>query len=227
MTLHPAVRLGIPAALFVVLVMAPRHAAEPAAPGAPPEPLDTAAAAVPDVPLTRLYHEIAKPGARVTVVEFADFGCPYCARFEEETFPALATQFVETGKVRWRFVPFVLGIFPNAGEAMRAATCAAEQGEGAFWKMSASLFRNQDAWKDAGDPEKLLRGYAVAAGADADAWNACYTSQRAQDLVKAANALAARSGVRSTPSFFIDGKLVQGALPLAAFRQILEQVTGS
>lgn len=225
MSVHPAVRLLIPAGLFVVLVVAPRRAREaPQAQGDAPA-AEGSSTPAPDVPLKELYHEISSPGAKVTVVEFSDFGCPYCGRFERETFPALKKEFVETGKVRWRFVPFVLGMFPNGGEAMKAATCVAEQGEGAFWKMHDLLFQNQDAWKGASDPDALLRGYAVAAGADASAWKACYESSRADDRMAAANALAERSGVRSTPSFFIDGKLVQGALPLADFRQLLEQAT--
>ncbi len=226
MTIHPIVRLIVPVGLFTLLVAAPRRAAAPEQDDGPSPVLPAAdPSPAPDVDLTELYHEIAAPGARVTVVEFSDFGCPYCGRFERQTFPALREEFVKTGKVRWRFVPFVLGMFPNGGEAMKAASCVADQGDGAFWKMHDLLFQNQDAWKAARDPDALLRSYAVAAGADGDAWKACYGSTRANDRMEAADALAERSGVRSTPSFFIDGKLVQGALPLEDFRRLLNDAT--
>jgi len=225
-SIHPIVRLALPAGLFTLLVVAPRRPADTEPVDGPSPVLPTAKASpAPDVDLSELYHEIAAPGAHVTVVEFSDFGCPYCGRFERQTFPALRKEFVETGKVRWRFVPFVLGMFPNGGEAMKAASCVADQGDGPFWKMHDLLFQNQDAWKNARDPDALLQSYAVAAGVEAGPWKECYRGSRANDRMAAADALAERSGVRSTPSFFIDGKLVQGALPLEDFRRLLTDAT--
>lgn len=226
MSVHPVVRLVVPAGLFTLLVASPRRSPVADQAGGPDPVLPAASApAAPDVPLTELYHELSAPGAQVTVVEFSDFGCPYCGRFERETLPALRKEFVENGKVRWRFVPFVLGMFPNGGEAMKAASCAADQGQDAFWKMHDQLFEHQDAWKGARNPDLLFRAYAVAAGAEPGAWKVCYEGARATDRMEAANELAQRSGVRSTPSFFIDGKLVQGALPLGDFRRLLTDAT--
>jgi len=223
-TLHPAARLLIPAALFTILVMAPRRQ-DLSAGDAGPAPLVEVAEPPPDVPLEELYHELAEPGATITVVEFSDFGCPYCGQFERSTFPALRDEFVKSGKVRWRFVPFVLGMFPNGLEAMRAATCVAEQDGEAFWAMHDTLFANQDAWKGSGYADQLFRSYAVMAGANGDMFTECYRGARSGDRVTAANALAARSGVRSTPTFFVNGTMVQGALPLEEFRRVLLQAT--
>jgi protein-disulfide isomerase len=220
MTLHPAARLLIPAALFVILMAAPRRQAQPTGEDGP-VPLVEATEPPPDVPLGELFHELAEPDATLTVVEFSDFGCPYCGQFERSTFPALRDEFVNTGKVRWRFVPFVLGMFPNGSEAMRAATCVAEQEGADFWAMHDTLFAKQDVWKSSGYPAQLFRSYAVLAGAEGDVFTECYQSARSADRVTAANALAARSGVRSTPTFFVNGTMVQGALPLAEFRQVL------
>lgn len=223
MRIHPAVRLAVPAALFVILVAAPRRArlSEDAAGG--PDPVVAAEEeAAPDVPLDELFHEMAQPGAEVTVVEFSDFGCKYCGQFHRETLPALRRDYVATGKVRWRVVPFVLGIFPNGTEAMRAATCVAEQGEEAFWAMHDTLFARQADWMDTSDADQLLRSFAVVAGADGDAFTACYEGPRSADRVAAAHALAARTGVRSTPTFFVEGRMVQGALPVGEFRRLLD-----
>ena len=224
MTLHPAARLLIPAALFVILMAAPRRQAQPSREGGP-VPLVEATEPPPDVPLEELFHELAEPGATLTVVEFSDFGCPYCGQFERSTFPALRDEFVKSGKVRWRFVPFVLGMFPNGSEAMRAATCVAEQKPADFWAMHDTLFAKQDVWKSSGYPDQLLRSYAVLAGAEGEIFTECYESARSADRVTAANALANRSGVRSTPTFFVNGTMVQGALPLAEFRRVLLDAT--
>lgn len=140
MTVHPAVRLGIPAALLLILIAAPRDRVVAAGDAALSPLLDVGQAPPPEVPLDELFHELAAPGAQVTVVEFSDFGCQYCRQFDSETFPALREEFVETGRVRWRFVPFILGMFPNAPEAMREATCVAERSEEAVWTMREALF---------------------------------------------------------------------------------------
>ncbi len=97
MTVHPAVRLGIPAALLVILIAAPRDRVVAAGDDAL-SPLLDAGQAAPEVPLDELFHELAAPDAQVTVVEFSDFGCQYCAQFDRETFPGLRAEFIETGK---------------------------------------------------------------------------------------------------------------------------------
>jgi protein-disulfide isomerase len=220
-TVHPAVRLLIPATLFVVLVAAPRRG--PRAGDAGPVPLvATGQEAAPDVPLTELFHEMAEAGAAVTVVEFSDFGCQYCGAFHRETLPGIRRDYVDTGKVRWRMVPFVLGMFTNGVEAMRAATCVAEQDDQAFWTMHDTLFSKQDVWKNTAYADQLFRSYAVMAGAEADAFTECYGAVRSADRVTAANALATKTGVRSTPTFFVDGQMIQGALPSLQFRALLD-----
>jgi len=225
MSAHPAVRLGLPGALFVLLVAAPGRRSD----GLGGEPTPLAAPAEeppPNVPLEELFHELAVDGGdggpHLTVVEFSDFGCPYCGVFERETFPKLREEYVATGRVRWRFVPFVLGMFPNGLEAMRASTCVAEQGDEAFWKMHDILFEKQEVWKASRDPNQIFRSYAVVSGADGDAFTACFDDPRSSDRATAANALARQGGVRSTPTFFVGRQMIQGALPLAEFRKVLE-----
>jgi len=221
MTVHPAVRLAVPAALLVILVLAPRR--HSAAGSDAVQPLvDTGQAPSPEVALGELFHELPAPDARVTVVEFSDFGCPYSRRFALTTFPTLREEYVDAGKVRWRFVPFVLGMFSNGSEAMRASTCVAEQGEQAFWAMHDTLFTAQDEWKAARDADTLFLRYAEASGADGETFLACYRDARSADRVAAARALATDGGVRSTPTFFVNGQIVQGAVPLGEFRSVLD-----
>jgi len=215
-------RLLVPASLFVLLVAAPRRAALPDAGDGPAPVVGAQEEPPPDIPLEELFHEMAVGDAPVTVVEFSDFGCQYCGQFHRETLPELRRDYIATGKVRWRMVPFVLGMFPNGLEAMRAAGCVAEQDDEAFWAMHDTLFAKQDVWKATRYADQLFRSYAVVAGADADAFTECFDGARASDRVTAANALANRTGVRSTPTFFVNGQLVQGALPAREFRQLLD-----
>ncbi len=168
-------------------------------------------------------HDRGTARARVAVLEFADFGCPYCARFAAETWPQLAREFVATGKVRWKYVPFVMGMFTNGTEAARAAECAADQGPAAFARMHDRLFGLQDEWKGASDPAELFRSFAVATGLDERRFASCWASQATDRRVNASNTLADRLGVRATPTFFINGRRVEGALPLEEFRSLLAE----
>ncbi len=166
-------------------------------------------------------HDLGVRSAPVTVLEFADFGCPYCARFASAVYPQLAAEFVRTGIVRWRSVPFVLGIFQGGDGAARAAECAAEQGEARFAAMSDRLYAAQDAWTGASDQLPVFRSLAAAAGLDPARFAACYASQAPRDRVQAANDLADRMGVNATPTFFINGQRIEGALPLQEFQQVI------
>ncbi len=158
--------------------------------------------------------------APVTVLEFADFGCPYCARFASGIYPALADEFVRTGKVRWKYVPFVMGMFPNGDGAARAAECAADQGKAAFGRMHDRLFGFQDEWKSAADAG-VFASLAQAAGLDGARFAACWSSEAPGARIKRSNEVADQLGVRATPTFFINGRRLEGALPVEEFRAVL------
>jgi protein-disulfide isomerase len=199
---------------------------------APPIDLPAGAAPLPsDVDTRAAFDWALAPGspgydrgasrASVTVLEFADFGCRYCASFTTETYPGLAATFVRTGAVRWKSVPFVLGMFPNGDAAARAAECAADQGPAAFGRLHDRLFERQDEWAGAADPAGRFRSYAAAVGLDGPRFTSCYASPAPAERIRASNGLADRMGVRATPTFFIDGERVEGALPTEQFRALL------
>lgn len=193
-------------------------------PGEPPPPSADSTRAALDralAPGAPGYDRGARQ-APVTVLEFADFGCPYCARFATETYPPLAEEFVKTGLVRWKYVPFVLGIFgANGDAAAQAAECAGAQGNAAFGRMHDRLFVEQDVWRSAPDPAGMFRAIAADAGLDPARFAACFASDEPERRIAAANALADQLGVRATPTFFINGQRVEGALPLEQFRAVL------
>ena len=164
--------------------------------------------------------ELGREQAPVTVVEFADFACSACAQFAIETWPQLKARYVDTGRVRWRTIPFEIG-FRNSEEGARAARCAAEQG--AFWRIHDVLFRRRDAWVAERNPEEALRGLVASAGVDVARFDTCYDSGAMDEVMDDANDAAEERGVRGTPTFFVEDVPLQGALPLEAFVQILER----
>lgn len=161
--------------------------------------------------------------APVTVYEMSDFQCPYCRNFALNTFPALDSAYVATGKVRWAFINFPLGsIHPNAVSAAEVAVCAAEQG--AFWRMHDLLYQHQETWAPLKEPAAFLLSLADSAGISRPALLACVRSPGTEEAVRADAHGAERSGASSTPTFYVEGGLLVGAQPLAVFRQVLDSI---
>lgn len=172
------------------------------------------------VDLTGIGYDKGSPTAPVVVVDFSDFGCPFCASFTRETEPSIEREYVQTGKVFFKYVPFVTGMFPNGGQAARAGECAGEQGR--FWAMHDTLYDEQGEWKKAISPYAVFQRYATSLSLDRAAFSACYTRQEVHRRTQQANDAADRLGVRVTPSFVVNGRPVEGALPLPQFRQLLD-----
>jgi protein-disulfide isomerase len=165
-------------------------------------------------------YDRGAPDAPVRVMELSDFGCGYCRRFHQETFPALMELYVEEGLVQWKFIPFVLGMFPNGLEASIAGECAGEQDR--FFPMQRRLFEDQAGWKGAEDPYAFFARIAREEGLDAERFDRCLEGGWREGRVRANIRLGREMGVRGTPSFVIDGVPISGALPLATFRDILD-----
>jgi len=171
------------------------------------------------IDLSGIGYDKGSPLAPIVIVEFSDFGCPYCAEFARATFPAIDSEFVRTGKVYFKYVPFVIGIFPNALQAARASECAGEQSR--FWVMYDRLFSAQVEWKRERSPDALFAGYAASAGLDKSRFAGCYARAETHPGTMRADDAAEKLGVRVTPSFIVNGRPVEGALPLADFRRLL------
>src|SRR5690606_9830944 len=152
------------------------------------------------------------------------FGCPFCGMFARGTYPALHEEFVVTGRVRWTYVPFVMGMFPNGAESARAAECAGEQDS--FWAMHDLLYANQNQWKASRDPNRLFNSYAKDLGLNEQRFASCYRENRGAARTAINNRAANALRVRATPSFFVNGRLVEGALPEEQFRQLLNAMAG-
>lgn len=151
-----------------------------------------------------------KADAPVTVYEMADFQCPACRMFATNVLPTLEREFVETGKVRWVFINLPLNsIHANAMAAAEVAVCASRQGK--FWRTHDLLYQQQDDWSRLADPKDALIGLAQRAGADRAKLLACVNGGTARAEVELDSERAARTGARATPSFYIEGGLLEGA----------------
>lgn len=172
--------------------------------------------------LTGVGYTKGADDAPVVVVEYADFACSACAEFVRDSWPAIERTYIATGIVRWHLVPFELG-FRNSEEGARAGECAGALGS--FWAMHDLLFARRDDWEDERRPEGALVQIAADAGMAPDAFRRCYQEKDGhdgEDRTRAANRAARTDAVRATPTFFINGFRVQGALPFEAFSELIE-----
>jgi len=171
--------------------------------------------------IDRAGHDVGAPNAPVEVIEFHDLGCSQCARFTAQSFGAIEREFIATGKVRWKSVPFVLGSFRHSAFASEAAECAAEQGK--FLPMHDALLGQQGAWKASlSVPHALFARIARSVGVDTAKFGECVRSERTRDRVRAHKALAQQLQVYGTPTFIVQRqKRVLGAIPGDQFAEFL------
>ena len=153
--------------------------------------------------------------APVTIVEWSDFECPFCTKFYTDTLPQLDEQYIKTGKVRLVYRDFPLSFHPNAQKAGEASECAKDQGR--FWDMHDKLF---DSGVQGG--VATFKQYASSLGLDMSKFSSCLESgEKAAEVKKDMNDGAA-AGVRGTPGFVVNGKVISGAQPFAVFKQIID-----
>jgi protein-disulfide isomerase len=161
--------------------------------------------------------------APVTVYEMSDFQCPYCKTFALETFPQLERGYIRTGKVRWVFINFPLtSVHAHASAAAELALCAARQR--GFWRVHDLLFQHQETWAPLKEAGPFFVSLADSAGLSKKTLLTCLETPATLNAVQADAEGAARSGASSTPSFYIEGGLLEGAQPLELFRRVLDSV---
>jgi protein-disulfide isomerase len=154
-------------------------------------------------------------GAEITLVEFSDFECPYCRSFHNETFQRLMETY--QGQIQFVYRDFPLtSIHPNAFSAAEAANCAQEQE--AYWDYHDLLFSGQ-----LGLGDEAYSGYASQLGLDVEAFEQCLSAGKYTAEVQADYDYAAQLGIRSTPTFFINGLPLVGAQPFEVFSQVIDK----
>ena len=172
------------------------------------------------VSLAGVGHDLGTGKSRVVIVEFADFGCSYCAKFAHETFHQIDSAYIRSGVVSFKYVPFVTGNFRNSREVAEAAECAGEQN--AYWKMHDLLFDRRKEWMKTNDIRTAIARYAQELKLDAKRLSLCQMSTGARRNIAHNDLLANTLGIRATPTFFVNGRMVPGAIPFDLFRQVIE-----
>ncbi|MCV0425966.1 MAG: thioredoxin domain-containing protein [Roseibium sp.] len=188
------------------------------------------AASVPAFAQTVDTEELLKPGplgdkvlgdenAPVTIVEYASMTCGHCANFHKSTWPALKKDYVETGKVRFIFREFPLD--PVAAAAFMLARCAPAD---KYFEIVDIMFEQQRNWAFTDNPYQSLLDFSKQIGFTQESFEECLTNQ---GLLDAVNAVKDRGvgefGVNSTPTFFINGEKVSGALSIDEMGKIIEK----
>jgi protein-disulfide isomerase len=174
------------------------------------------------------FPMMGEADAPITVVEFSDFQCPYCARHVQETLPKLKEEFVATGKIRYAAGDFPLPSHTEAFKGSVAAHCAGEQGK--FWEMGHKIFEHYREIN-----AETLPGYAEEVGLDVAKFEECFASGRHDEAINKRKAAGSSASVTGTPMFLLgytdeDGtefkpvEAIRGAHPFPEFERKIEEL---
>jgi protein-disulfide isomerase len=166
--------------------------------------------------------------APITIVEFSDFQCPFCARFHIQTLPLILEQYVETGKVKLVYRDFpIQNIHPNAISAAVASECAHEQDK--YWEYHDALFENQQVWNNAETTSTItiFKEFATKLELNQEQFNSCLDSGKYIDEISNDLKDGRNYGITGTPGFFIGNEeigfvKINGAQPFEAFKSVID-----
>jgi protein-disulfide isomerase len=175
------------------------------------------------------WYAMGRDDAPVTMVEFTDYQCPFCRRFEADSFAQLKKEYIDTGKVRFVSRDLPLDFHPNAPAAAMAARCAGDQHK--FWEMRDAMML--DTATDLG-PASILK-YGQKTNLDMTAFNTCLSDKKYTEAIKKDTADAGTLGISGTPSFVIGktakdeiaGVRIVGAVPYAVFDSTIKDLLAS
>ena len=178
-----------------------------------------AAAALVAQPVSLPDMALGAANAPVTITEYSSISCPHCATFGENVFPMLRTKYIDTGKVRFVFREFPLDI--KAAAASMMARCAANGDAEKFFDTVHLLFQQQDMLMQ--QTNVTLRAIGKQAGMSEQAVESCGRDQTLLDKLAAGQRFAHEViKVESTPTFFVNGEKLKGAMSFEELEEILE-----
>ena len=173
------------------------------------------------------------PDAPITIIEFSDFQCPFCARFHVQTLPSILEEYIDTGKVNLVYRDFpIQSIHPNALPAAVAAECANEQGK--YWQYHDTLFERQNSWSklDTGSVISTFSQYATDIGLEQQQFDSCLGSGKYLQEVQQDLNDGRTYDITGTPGFFIGNDdigfvKIDGAQPFESFKKVIDSQLGT
>lgn len=151
--------------------------------------------------------------APIVIVEFSDYQCPFCKKWHDEVYTKLLAAYPDKIKFVYRNLPLT-SIHPEAFPAAMAALCAGEQN--AFWQFHGRLFSGETL------SNRIYIQFAEELGLDMVSFESCIANRKYRAIVQEDIDFSVSLGIRSTPTFFINGIAVVGAQPLDAFKQLID-----
>lgn len=181
-----------------------------------------------DFKITAQDRVLGNPKAKITIVEFSDFQCPYCRKFFNDTYPKLKSQYIDTGKAKLVYRHFPLAFHDMALPSAMAAECAGEQGK--FWEFHDKIFQEQTKLnpEELSDPRAYktieyttahIETWAGEIGLDVPKLKACMDANTYADKIAFDNQNGTAAGVEGTPTSFVSGAPIVGAQAFEVFVQ--------
>lgn len=202
---------------IVFLALNQNKAPQPPSPSVTPTP---GATSPQPEPATTDWPFLGNPEAKVVFVEYGDYQCGFCRRFNQEVLPELKQRYLETGKVKFVYKDFV--IFGETSKlAAQAAHCAGDQNK--FFEYHNEIFKNQEK----GLSLETLLAIATNLGLNRQEFESCLSNGKYAEKVEQSTQEGLSLGVEGTPTSFINGQKIVGARPFSSFETIIESLLGN
>lgn len=163
---------------------------------------------------------LGSPSAKITIVEFGDFQCPFCGRFSQTTEKEIIEKYVKTGKAKFVYRDFAF-LGPESEWSAVASHCAEEQGK--FWQYHDYLYSHQNGENEGAFSKENLKKFAMSLGLDMTQFGSCLDSDKYLEKVRKNTEDGRKLGVSGTPSTFVDGTKITGAVPFSEFQALIEK----
>jgi protein-disulfide isomerase len=167
-------------------------------------------------PVTADEMSLGDPNAKVTVVEYASAGCPFCARFNNEVFPGFKARYIDTGKIHYVFREMLVGGGPEIALGAAGFLLARCAGKDKYFTVLDQVFHAQEDIYKSGDVKAGLLKIAKANGLSEPQFNDCVNNNDALVAINTRSEKAGTDGVAATPTFFVNGKKAFESVPTEA-----------
>jgi protein-disulfide isomerase len=172
------------------------------------------------IPLYDDDHVLGSKDAPITMIEYASLTCPHCAHFHNDVLPQIKTNYIDTGKVK-----LVFRSYPLDQPALKAAELAECVSPVTYFPMVGLLFEKQGDWAHGDKPLDELAKIAAGAGIDQAKFQQCLDDKTIADrIIARAQEGQDKYGVQSTPTFFVNGRKIQGAVPYEDFEKVFKEL---